>query len=83
MADGETVETVWMPGGDGGERGDGSEAAVEEEGEAGDPEDAVETHVSGARRGASGSVAVRRKDNDGDSDSSSQNDEVRAWRAAE
>jgi len=30
MADGETVETVWMPDGDGGERGDGSEAAVEE-----------------------------------------------------
>ena len=28
MADGETVETVWMPGGDGGERGDGSEAAI-------------------------------------------------------
>src|SRR5580704_10813814 len=26
MADGETVETVWMPDGDGGERGDGSEA---------------------------------------------------------
>src|ERR1017187_6281884 len=33
LADGETVETVWMPGGDGGERGDGSEAASEEEGE--------------------------------------------------
>jgi 23S rRNA (adenine2503-C2)-methyltransferase len=33
MADGETVETVWMPEGDGGERGDGSEAAVEEAGE--------------------------------------------------
>jgi 23S rRNA (adenine2503-C2)-methyltransferase len=33
LRDGETVETVWMPGGDGGERGDGSEAAVEEEGE--------------------------------------------------
>ena len=33
MADGETVETVWMPDGDGGERGDGSEAAVEEAGE--------------------------------------------------
>ena len=32
MADGETVETVWMPDGDGGERGDGSEAAVEEAG---------------------------------------------------
>ena len=33
MADGETVETVWMPDGDGGERGDGSLAAEEEEGE--------------------------------------------------
>jgi 23S rRNA (adenine2503-C2)-methyltransferase len=42
MADGETVETVWMPGGDGGERGDGSDAAAEEEGESGDLEDAVE-----------------------------------------
>src|ERR1700679_3992888 len=31
MADGETVETVWMPDGDGGERGDGSAAAAEEE----------------------------------------------------
>src|SRR5271170_1488862 len=31
MADGETVETVWMPDGDGGERGDGSQAAKEEE----------------------------------------------------
>jgi 23S rRNA (adenine2503-C2)-methyltransferase len=31
MADGETVETVWMPEGDGGERGDGSPAAEEEE----------------------------------------------------
>jgi 23S rRNA (adenine2503-C2)-methyltransferase len=31
MADGETVETVWMPDGDGGERGDGSVAAEEEE----------------------------------------------------
>ena len=31
MADGETVETVWMPDGDGGERGDGSPAAEEEE----------------------------------------------------
>jgi 23S rRNA (adenine2503-C2)-methyltransferase len=34
MGDGETVETVWMPDGDGGERGDGSEAAVEEADEA-------------------------------------------------
>ena len=31
LADGETVETVWMPGGDGGERGQGTEAALEEE----------------------------------------------------
>jgi 23S rRNA (adenine2503-C2)-methyltransferase len=30
MSDGETVETVWMPDGDGGEQGDGSEAAEEE-----------------------------------------------------
>jgi 23S rRNA (adenine2503-C2)-methyltransferase len=33
LADGQTVETVWMPDGDGGERGDGSEAAAEEEDE--------------------------------------------------
>ena len=31
LGDGETVETVWMPDGDGGERGDGSVAAEEEE----------------------------------------------------
>jgi 23S rRNA (adenine2503-C2)-methyltransferase len=31
LSDGQTVETVWMPDGDGGERGDGSEAAAEEE----------------------------------------------------
>ena len=42
LSDGETVETVWMPGGDGGERGDGSDAAAEEEGEVGDAEYAVE-----------------------------------------
>ncbi len=44
MADGETVETVWMPDGDGGERGDGSEAAAEEE-----AEDVAGTHVSSSR----------------------------------
>ncbi|HSS99158.1 MAG TPA: 23S rRNA (adenine(2503)-C(2))-methyltransferase RlmN, partial [Terriglobales bacterium] len=32
LADGETIETVWMPEGDGGEAGDGSEAAMESEG---------------------------------------------------
>jgi 23S rRNA (adenine2503-C2)-methyltransferase len=41
MADGETVETVWMPDGDGGERGDGSDAAAEEAGEVESPEEAV------------------------------------------
>ena len=41
MADGETVETVWMPGGDGGEQGDGTKAAAEEEG--GDDEHEVFT----------------------------------------
>jgi len=41
MADGETVETVWMPDGDGGERGDGSEAAAEETGEEESAEEAV------------------------------------------
>ena len=30
FADGQTVETVWMPEGDGGEAGDGSEAGLEE-----------------------------------------------------
>jgi 23S rRNA (adenine2503-C2)-methyltransferase len=41
MADGETVETVWMPDGDGGERGDGSEAADEEKNETVDASEAV------------------------------------------
>jgi 23S rRNA (adenine2503-C2)-methyltransferase len=50
MADGETVETVWMPGGDGGERGDGSEAAVEEESEAGDLEDPLEVRQGTGNR---------------------------------
>ena len=42
MADGETVETVWMPDGDGGERGDGSEAAARKRLRVGMPEEAVE-----------------------------------------
>jgi 23S rRNA (adenine2503-C2)-methyltransferase len=41
MSDGETVETVWMPDGDGGERGDGSEAAEEESNELVAPDEAV------------------------------------------
>jgi 23S rRNA (adenine2503-C2)-methyltransferase len=55
MADGETVETVWMPDGDGGERGDGSQAALEEEGE--DEWDAQPTlRDEAAKDGAPGSV---------------------------
>ena len=54
LADGETVETVWMPGGDGGERGDGTEAAVEEMGE-GDGVDGVDPLIArGAMNGARG-----------------------------
>jgi 23S rRNA (adenine2503-C2)-methyltransferase len=51
MADGETVETVWMPDGDGGERGDGSEAADEEAGETVDAVEAVATSGYWASRG--------------------------------
>ena len=51
MADGETVETVWMPDGDGGERGDGSEAADEEAGERVGAEEAVRGGVTGDRAG--------------------------------
>ena len=57
LADGETVETVWMPGGDGGERGDGSVAAAEEEGEEiGDGVDPLiaRNAMNGARNGGRG-----------------------------
>jgi 23S rRNA (adenine2503-C2)-methyltransferase len=50
MGDGETVETVWMPDGDGGERGDGSEAAVEEAGEVETAEEAVEGTKNGRQQ---------------------------------
>jgi len=43
LADGETVETVWMPEGDGGEAGDGSEAGEE-----------MEPPLSGGARGQAG-----------------------------
>jgi len=45
-ADGETVETVWMPNGDDGELGDGSDAATEEAKESSAPDLAPETRVS-------------------------------------
>ena len=51
MDDGETVETVWMPDGDGGERGDGSEAAEEEAGETETAEEAVAGSVKPAGDG--------------------------------
>jgi 23S rRNA (adenine2503-C2)-methyltransferase len=50
MADGETVETVWMPDGDGGERGDGSEAAAEEAGEVETAEEAVAGSKNGKQQ---------------------------------
>jgi len=58
MADGETVETVWMPDGDGGERGDGSEAAEEEAGEVETAEEAV-VGVKNANAGISPPRASR------------------------
>jgi 23S rRNA (adenine2503-C2)-methyltransferase len=61
MGDGETVETVWMPDGDGGERGDGSEAAVEE---AGEVETAAEDAVAGTA-GLSTSLRSGRDDKSG------------------
>jgi 23S rRNA (adenine2503-C2)-methyltransferase len=53
LADGDTVETVWMPEGDGGERGDGSEAADEES----EPTLAVEA----AKDAAPDPLAARRR----------------------
>ncbi len=57
LADGETVETVWMPEGDGGESGDGSEAGDELEGGA-----AAERVVAGLRPAKRASSAPRRED---------------------
>jgi 23S rRNA (adenine2503-C2)-methyltransferase len=59
MEDGETVETVWMPDGDGGERGDGSEAAVEEAGEV----ETAEEAVAGTTAGLSTALRSGRDDN--------------------
>src|SRR5208283_4064097 len=51
LADGETVETVWMPEGDGGESGDGSEAGNEAEIEAGTDAERVVTGLGPVQRG--------------------------------
>ncbi|HEY5329605.1 MAG TPA: 23S rRNA (adenine(2503)-C(2))-methyltransferase RlmN [Acidobacteriaceae bacterium] len=60
MADGETVETVWMPDGDGGERGDGSEAAIEESGERVDAVEAVTGKIDKRNWGALAEQGLRR-----------------------
>jgi 23S rRNA (adenine2503-C2)-methyltransferase len=61
MADGETVETVWMPDGDGGERGDGSEASVEEAGEV----ETAEEAVAGEQQIPEGNDSKKSNGNDG------------------
>jgi len=63
MGDGETVETVWMPDGDGGERGDGSEAASEEADEVVGAEEAV----AGAGKQVPRSAQDDNRDGKGDS----------------
>jgi 23S rRNA (adenine2503-C2)-methyltransferase len=63
MGDGETVETVWMPDGDGGERGDGSEAAAEEAGEV----ETAEEAVAGETAGLSTAAQVRASGRDDNS----------------
>jgi 23S rRNA (adenine2503-C2)-methyltransferase len=71
MADGETVETVWMPDGDGGERGDGSEAAEEESAEVVGPLEAVagEKQVPRVARNDN----QKNKDNDNSHDKDNNN----------
>jgi 23S rRNA (adenine2503-C2)-methyltransferase len=77
MGDGETVETVWMPEGDGGERGDGSEAAAEEAGEideiesVGGPTHRDEAAMNGARGEAGPSTSSGAPDSAQDDNSSS------------
>ena len=56
LADGETVETVWMPEGDGGETGDGSEAG--DEMEAGSDAERVVAGLRPAGRGGAPSPHV-------------------------
>ncbi len=56
LADGETVETVWMPEGDGGESGDGSEAG--DEMEAGSDAERVVAGLRPAGRGGAPSPHV-------------------------
>jgi 23S rRNA (adenine2503-C2)-methyltransferase len=58
FADGQSVETVWMPEGDGGEAGDGSEAGAEAEGSTAGPSGAKVPVNSVVSYGAAGSRAL-------------------------
>jgi 23S rRNA (adenine2503-C2)-methyltransferase len=51
FADGESVETVWMPEGDGGEQGDGSEAGEDDAGEDGAAEAGAGASAGAAQGG--------------------------------
>ena len=90
MVDGETVETVWMPDGDGGERGDGSEAAAEEAGEVETAEEAVEGTKNGRQQvpryarndSQKGKNNSSDNSNSSDNDNSNDNDQYRGLSAA-
>src|ERR1700688_4131541 len=58
FGDGQSVETVWMPEGDGGEAGDGSEAGVEAEGSSAGASGAKAPVNSVVSYGAAGSPAL-------------------------
>ena len=60
LADGETVETVWMPDGDGGESGDGSEAGDEPEAGSGPEYGVAELRPAERGRALSAHVPWRR-----------------------
>lgn len=61
FADGQSVETVWMPEGDGGEAGDGSEAGAEAEGSIPSIAGAKAPANSPATYGAAGSRALSKQ----------------------
>jgi 23S rRNA (adenine2503-C2)-methyltransferase len=87
MADGETVETVWMPDGDGGERGDGSEAAAEEAGEVETAAEAVAGVEAVLGEEADSSAALRNDNQKSNgigngNDNSKSNDQYRGLSAA-
>jgi 23S rRNA (adenine2503-C2)-methyltransferase len=61
FGDGQSVETVWMPEGDGGEAGDGSEAGVEAESSGAVPSAAEAAVNFGETYGAAGSRALSKQ----------------------